>query len=503
MATNSDKATDGGKEADGYPKKTAGDLSDKDKSSITSGPLKVENELQAKQLISLVVAGQDPVKLMTHAIEQISENSGPYHIGSKVKINRAATVEKVGGGSLSLSRGDVVSVVQANLGEHGTDKMVLLSDGATRAIVPMIAMGESVDVGPDAYMMTDKSGKPLSAPSKAQGDAEPTDDAAAQKAGSSTSVTHPSTAQGAAEPDDDAAASKAGQGTPAVLPGKAVEAKKEILQNIAMAMESETNLNNYKVLTGMRRAVESFNNVKQIARLHEMLFGKKEYTIEQFKAKVEKYEADAKDKDKDEDDDDKKPFGGDKKNMKSEADDKDKDKDEDDDADDKKDKKDEASDKDDDKDEDDDDDKKDKKDESRRREAKGDKDDDKDEDDDDVNDPSRKSEGKDDDEKDEDDDDDDKDKKDKKEDKDDDKDKKPNPFAKKESRRSEADVGSGGMQPASGGNNPDKEPSAGKPGKNPSSTAGMKEAVAKGFTSLFRRVDEDVNRNLEGRRRGQ
>ncbi len=443
---------DGGQTHDGYPRKTSAGLAVKDKSSVTSGPLK--SEAHANSLIDLVLAGEDPSQIMSDAIAQIDEGQGggPYPIGSGVKVNTATTAEKVGGGSVSLKQGDTVYIVQTNLGEKGTDKMVLLSDGTTKVVVPLAALGESVlgeaDIytGPSGHAVPPATGKETVKPSVAQGDKQPGDVAAAQTKGSTVPSSHPSTAQGDKAPTDDTASQKAGSGTAAGLnPSKAVEARAEVVQNLDMMLDDkDITMENYKRVNEMRRKIEALNPERHadtivIAGLHGMLFDKEnEYAFD-------KLEAVAETGDRDEKNGKKNPFGGMKNAMK----------------------KDEAHNNDD------------KKKNMMPPEKKKDEADN-------GNGNGANGNGK-----------------------DDKKDKKPNPFAKKMEglpaipvlgaiQRTEGGNG-GGMQPTQGGKK-DKPIPQGKPGNNKDSQApGLtQEGKKSGITSIISRMDESTQINLEG-----
>ena len=286
---------DGSDTHDGYPRKTAATLAVKDQSKVTSGPLKSED--QADALIAMVLAGEDPSKLMNDAISQIDEGQGggPFPIGSGVRVNAATTAEKVGGGSVALKQGDTVYVVQTNLGEHGTDKMVLLSDGSTRVIVPLAALGEAdISTGPSGHEVPSAKGKETVKPSNPQGQKDPKDIPSAQSAGSSAASSHPSTPQVAAAPKDDKSAQKAGASAARGLnPSKAVEAKAEILQNLDMMLDGNEDAGAYMRVNELRRKVESLNpevqkQIDALGMLHVMLFDKdQEYPFEQLETVVE------------------------------------------------------------------------------------------------------------------------------------------------------------------------------------------------------------------------
>ena len=80
----------------------------------------------ATNLIDLVLDGANPSELMQNVLQEITEGegNGPFHIGSKVKINRAVTVETVDGKSASLSQGDVVGII-GQAGPTGADRVLI------------------------------------------------------------------------------------------------------------------------------------------------------------------------------------------------------------------------------------------------------------------------------------------------------------------------------------------------------------------------------------------
>jgi hypothetical protein len=298
--------TQGGTTQDGYPRQTGSALADKNHSKKTTGPLKehrplrLEHYLQAHALIELAAQGHDAEDLMEHAISQIKTESlaegsggGPYPIGSSVKVTKSYTAEKVGGGgSASVKRGDVVSVIQHSLGETGTDRMVMLSDGSTRLIVPLNVLGEQVgyyaeaEASPSAFMTSGASGKQASKDSTSLGQSEPKSKPEAK--GSSTPTTVPSKAQGQSEPKDDKSAQPKGASKPSgTVPGTAVEARSEILQHLDMMMEGASD-SDYRRMNEVRRRVESLSSYSLLSKVHEMIFSEtSQYSLRELARVVE------------------------------------------------------------------------------------------------------------------------------------------------------------------------------------------------------------------------
>lgn len=104
-------------------------------------------EAQAEGLVHLVAEDNiDPTDLMHSVLVEIFEGygGGPYPIGSFVRVNQSWSGSDLTGNNVSLSKGDVVSVLLPNLGEQGYDKLVLLDDGVTRVVVPLKVLGDSI-----------------------------------------------------------------------------------------------------------------------------------------------------------------------------------------------------------------------------------------------------------------------------------------------------------------------------------------------------------------------
>jgi len=279
---------DGGQAHDGYPKKTSSALAVKDSSKKNQGGVKE----QADSLIDLVLGGEDPTELMDNTIAQIKEQNleeggaGPYPIGSRVKVNTGGTFEKVGGGTIAIPKGAVVSVVNPFLGEKGTDKLVLLADGKTKALVPLAVLGESEgwlseQMGPKGHEVPGATGKPSATPSKPVGSSLPSDLPAAQKKGSMKPAAQTSsTAVGDAAPTDDKSAQSKGSSTPAGLnPSKALEHHNEVLQALDMMLENCTDAE-FRTITNFRKLFDESKDMDLLNKVHPMLFSEDEqYSI--------------------------------------------------------------------------------------------------------------------------------------------------------------------------------------------------------------------------------
>lgn len=238
---------------------------------------------QARGLIKLASRGYDPNRLIEHTVKEIREGAGPYHIGSSVKINQPWTGAAIDGGSVSLNKGDVVSIVQTNLGEQGQDKMILLSDGKTRTVVPLKVLGEKVveaDVmtGPDEFMDDASVPPPVGAiDGQPQGDAASFEDEEPSEASGlgTPSAQLGGNAQGQPEPSQDPAAQVPGsdQMTASAV---AVEAVKRRLNSMLSETKS-THL--YKRINEVRRALAKCGHVGAYCEAYEMLFGSKNHTL--------------------------------------------------------------------------------------------------------------------------------------------------------------------------------------------------------------------------------
>jgi hypothetical protein len=265
------------------------------------------SEMQANGLIDLVIAGEDPNEIMQNTIAQIHEGSGggPYPIGSTVNINQSYTAETTDGKSVSLKQGDVVSIVAPNMGEDGQDKMVLLSDGATKAIVPLKVLGENIEeaamvhVGPAGHEVPPKTGQSAAKDSTVIGDPAPKDvpEPKAQKQPSS----HPAAAQDDPAPKDDKSAQKPGQSAPAAMGGKAVESIVSELEKGLEGLDEDDTLR----LTHVIAQVQDASDEAMIEAVFGAVFGDKTHTIEDLEKMIEAYGNSCPDKDKK-----KKPFGG-------------------------------------------------------------------------------------------------------------------------------------------------------------------------------------------------
>jgi hypothetical protein len=227
---------------------------------------------QARDLIRLASRGFNPDSLVESVVGEIREGTaGPYHIGSTVKINKPWAGPTVEGSSVSLSSGDVVSVVQANLGEQGQDKMVMLDDGKTRVVVPLDILGEKVieqDVmtGPLDAIDNDKTGTPAGViQGQEQGNAptpqsvEPT-----QPKGQSTpSSQHP-------------AAQKPGKERMTADVKSAVEA---VDAKLVYMLSEATNPSVYMRINEFMRTLDRYGDVGAYCEAYEMLFGEGTHSL--------------------------------------------------------------------------------------------------------------------------------------------------------------------------------------------------------------------------------
>jgi hypothetical protein len=242
-------------------------------------------------LINLAARGVNPNKLIDGMVKEIREGAGPYHIGSTVRINQPWAGSAIGGGSVSLNKGDVVSIVQANLGEQGQDKMILLSDGKTRAIVPLKVLGEKIleqdptKEGPSDFM----NDAPVPGPSGAidgtqQGDGTTPEDAERpEKTGQGSPASlQGGDAQGQPEPGQDPAAQVV-TGDTKTAAAVAVEAVHRKLES----MLSKSGPSLYKRINEVSRKLRSARSLGAYAEVYEMLFGDKPHTVTQMESLFE------------------------------------------------------------------------------------------------------------------------------------------------------------------------------------------------------------------------
>jgi len=88
-----------------------------------------------EQMVTAVGKGYRP--------KHVWESSLNFHPGSPVKVNKATTGELLGGGSVAIPEGSVVTVVGVGGGPSGVDHQVMLQDGR-QAVVPFADLGEEV-----------------------------------------------------------------------------------------------------------------------------------------------------------------------------------------------------------------------------------------------------------------------------------------------------------------------------------------------------------------------
>jgi len=302
------KQQDGDTKHDDYPPETdGGDLGPAVAKSTTK-----QDEAQAQSLIGLVLTGEDPRSLMNNVIDQIHETvlnergGGPFHIGSKVKVNTAGSYPGVDGGMVSLTQHEAVAIINPFLGEHGKDAMVLLSDGKTRAILPFKVLGEQVGylaeddplTGPELGVPA-ATGSVFTKPSRAQGEPEPDDVDAAQSPGASDAVSIEGPYQGQPEPDADPDAAKFGQSAPLTRAGVATEQRRMLLKAIDAVSESTPD-SRLRYVMSIRSRIESTRNPRLLSRMVEMVFSKKsQFSLSQLEQELDKDKKDDDDKDAD------------------------------------------------------------------------------------------------------------------------------------------------------------------------------------------------------------
>lgn len=251
-------------------------------------------EDQVGGMIDAVLAGQDVEEMIDATVSEIHEGSGggPYPIGSTVKMNQPWVGMDVAGKPVSLSKGEVVSVVMPNLGEHGTEKLVLLPDGITRTVVPLNVLGEQAEVeeghsdggyagaggdttnpkkGPSGYKVPPAAG-PLGGmkPGKLQGDAaKPKDAPSAQTRGSGKPSSHMGKPQGQGMPGDDPSAQAPGSKAPSSHAGVAVE--DFVAQKIDALLDEAGDPIIYRRVSEFARSVFDIDNTELYAIVAEAL----------------------------------------------------------------------------------------------------------------------------------------------------------------------------------------------------------------------------------------
>jgi len=241
-------------------------------------------EDQVGGLIDLVLDGQNAEELIDGVYDEIQEGQGggPFPIGSRVKINKGWSGEGVDGGNVSVSRGDVVSVVMPNLGKQGQDRMVLLADGKTRVVVPFAILGENLEEqnmlkqGPKGHAVSAAKGKLGGTVSgKAQGDhTTPEQTALKPMPGLKKPVgSMPSMYQGKGKPKDASTAQMMGQMAPATISGKTVE---QVMDDVLLGLEKLPG----DASSSLSEMLIDEEDEIMYAIMHEALYGEEEFTVE-------------------------------------------------------------------------------------------------------------------------------------------------------------------------------------------------------------------------------
>jgi len=281
---------------------------------------------QADDLIERVLKGADPKKLMLGTIKSIKEGkgSGPYPMGSFVKMNQAGTFEKIGGGTVTINKGDTVSIVNPHLGENGYSKLVLLPDGVTKAVVPLAVLGEQE--GDMDGTIPDATGTAVTVDPEILGDPEPDDEVNVDALGGDQQVVDPEVL-GDPEPENelnpDADGTEDGVVDQTVLgdpePTTSAESvafratKAEVMQCLEMLLDGDKDANSYRRVNELRRAVAKSSSRKAVNSAYSMLFSEESYPF----SKIEKcFEQDDMDDDEEDDEDNKDKENNDKKNNK-------------------------------------------------------------------------------------------------------------------------------------------------------------------------------------------
>lgn len=256
-------------------------MSDRDRAELA--------EEQVDSLIDLVMAGEDPQELIDATLDEIHEGygGGPYPIGSRVKINTTWSGQTIEGNAVTLSQGDTVSVVQPNLGEKGQDRMVLLSDGKTRIVVPFAILGEGLEegdprrMGPAGHVVPPAKGKQLGSISgKYQGEA-PKPESPPKPASSKKPTSIPSTFVGKGKPKDDPAAQSLPMMAPTVISGKAVEdVTDDVLTGLQQMMDETEDNARYRAINEFQRVIISDDLPESFPILHYMMHGEDSFTFD-------------------------------------------------------------------------------------------------------------------------------------------------------------------------------------------------------------------------------
>jgi len=241
-------------------------------------------EEQVEGLIDLVLDGEDANDLMEGVYSEINEGpgNGPYHIGSKVKVNTGWSGQGIDGSNVNVSKGDVVSVVLANLGEEGQDRMVLLADGKTRVVVPFAILGEGLEEqsmmhGPKGHVVKSAKGKLGGmVQGRAQGDATTPEQSMLKPIpGTRKPSSLQSKSIGKAKPKGDPTAQMQGQMVPSTISGKTVEqVVDEVLSRFEEISEKDASAQS------LSEMLVSEDDEIMYAIMHEALFGEGECTLD-------------------------------------------------------------------------------------------------------------------------------------------------------------------------------------------------------------------------------
>lgn len=240
--------------------------------NLDTSAIETDSKTLVNDLIQLAVDGGDPNEIMQEAYLQIHEGSaGPYPIGSTVRVNQAWS-----GDGVSLSKGDVVSIVQTSLGENGTEKMVLLPDGKTKAVVPLKVLGESIGMGPSGHAVPSAKGSPSVMGAHYQGTSKTPEASQMMQPGTSGKAHKPSVFQGDKAPMDAAGAQKMGSKKPSQHMSKAVEAVFDALNDMAESGDDST----FRKMTTFMRQLENLDDAGAYAELYEMIYGEGQHEVD-------------------------------------------------------------------------------------------------------------------------------------------------------------------------------------------------------------------------------
>lgn len=245
----------------------------------TSNQLQVTNQSQVvpedqiSGLIDAVLSGQDVEETVDACVCEIYEGQGggPFPIGSSVKMNQPWTGNDTAGKPVGLNKGDVVTILMPNLGEHGQDKMVLLPGGVGKVILPLHVLGEAVvdeghsdggyhgiggdttnpKRGPSGHKIPPAKGSADGQkPSKFQGSPKPDD--LPEVPGSRQPSSNPSKPVGKGMKRDDPTVQASGSLAPSSHPGVAVE---DIINSFEQLLDEAQDPILYRRISELARAV--------------------------------------------------------------------------------------------------------------------------------------------------------------------------------------------------------------------------------------------------------